>query len=155
MSLFHHKLAHNCICLVAHADEVHAALQIAHVDAHFVEAVGDEMLHGTAVHVEEFHLGAALQVGIEVENVVGRDGVEAEHGLSVFVHVLGAGTEGQGLRRHGLLSRLVDGGDVDAHFLLVVNLKDPLRAIDFLMLVRIVHEIEVEVVEVVHLGHVP
>ena len=153
--LFYDEFTYSIRRLIAHADEIHTALQVAHVEAHLVQPVDDEVLHGPAVHVEDHHLGAALQVGIEVEHVVGRDGVEVEAGLSVFVHILGAGTESQNLGRNGLLSRLVDSGDIDAHFLFVIHLEDPLGAEDFHVLVRIVHEIEVEVVEVVHHGHVP
>ena len=80
--LFNDELACGIRRLIAHADEIHTALQVAHVEAHLVEPVDHIVLHGPAVHVEDHHLGAALQVGIEVEHIVGRVGVEAEFGQS-------------------------------------------------------------------------
>jgi len=80
--LFNDEFAHGIRRLIAHVDEIHPALKVAHVEAHLVQSVDDIVLHDPAVHVEDHHLGAALQVGTEVEHTVGRVGVEAEFGQS-------------------------------------------------------------------------
>jgi len=76
------RICHGIRRLVAQTDEIHPALQVAHVEAHLVEPIDDVVLHCPAVHVEAPHLGAVLKFGIEVEHVVGRVGVEAEFGQS-------------------------------------------------------------------------
>ena len=49
--LFYDELAYDIRRLIAHADEIHPALKVAHVEAHLVEPVDDIVLHGPAVHV--------------------------------------------------------------------------------------------------------